>query len=137
MICTLYISTFLSSFKQKQKVDRFHAEIDESGHLHKYSRMNIVFLEIQFYITVIFNLVYVSIDSFQSIFRLRNFQDCECLSCRIAVKLIIWVNELHMLIFFPLARLLLFHLSCYLIYRRQKSDSVLARFFAFSFSTFS
>ena len=46
MICTLYISTFLSSFKQKQKVDRFHAEIDESGHLHKYSRMNIVFLEI-------------------------------------------------------------------------------------------
>ena len=26
-ICTLYISTFLSSFKQKQKVDRFHAEL--------------------------------------------------------------------------------------------------------------
>ena len=46
MIFTLYISTFLSLFKQKQKVDRFHAEIDESGHLHKYSRMNIVFLEI-------------------------------------------------------------------------------------------
>ena len=45
MICKLYISTFLSSFKQKQKVDRFHAD-DESVYLHKYSRMTIVFLEI-------------------------------------------------------------------------------------------
>ena len=68
-------------------------EKGDSGHLYHFSRLNIVFLEMWFHLTTILNrcdCIWPSLcfhRQFSIYFRLWNFQDGECRSCRITVNL--------------------------------------------------